>query len=39
MTTIEITETHPDPNYNEPLSNLYKDYGVNPNYENIIELC
>lgn len=31
MTTIVITETHPDVNYSMPISNLYKDYGNNPN--------
>ena len=30
---IVIKETHPDVNYSLPLSNLYKDYGDNPNYE------
>ena len=38
MITIEITQTHPDPNYALPLSNLFTDYGENPNYEKIIEL-
>jgi len=38
MITIEITQTHPDPNYALPLSNLFTDYGENPNYEKIINL-
>jgi len=35
MITIEITQTHPDANYSLPLSNLFTDYGQNPNYEKI----
>jgi len=38
MQTIIITQTHPDKNYALPLSNLFTDYGQNPNYEKIIEL-
>jgi len=32
MQTIIITQTHPDPNYSRPISELHRDYGQNPNY-------